>query len=116
MLKRLAAGLAVLGLLFIAWAGPTRVGGSDQQKKLVHKVVPVYPPEAKAKGVEGVVKLEAIINKDGTVKDLKVLSGPDELVPPSLEAVKQWVYEPTLLNNEPVEVITEINVNYTLSK
>lgn len=116
MLKALVAGLAIFGLIAVACAAPIRVGGSQQQKKLVNKVVPKYPPEAKAKGIEGTVRLEAIINKDGSVKDIKVLSGPEELVPPSLEAVKQWVYEPTLLNGEPVEVITDIDVNYTLSK
>jgi protein TonB len=77
-------------------------------------VRPAYPPEAKARGIQGTVKLQAIIATDGTVKELKVLGGAEDLVPASLEAVKQWVYEPTLLNGEPVEVITGIDVNYTL--
>lgn len=116
MLKAFSVGLAMFGLLMAASAAPTRVKGSEQQKKLVKVVKPVYPPEAKAKGLEGRVRLQAVIAKNGTVKDLKVLSGPEELVPPSVEAVKQWVYEPTLLNGAPVEVITEIDVNYTLKK
>lgn len=116
MLKALMTGLVMAGLLAGAAAEPLRIRGSEQQKKLVKKVVPKYPPEAKAKAIQGTVKLEAIINKDGTVKQVKVLSGPEELIPPSVEAVEQWVYEPTLLNGEAVEVITEIDVNYTLSK
>jgi periplasmic protein TonB len=116
MLKVLIAGLAILGLTLVGFASPIRVGGSVQQQKLVKKVVPEYPPEAKAKGIQGSVKLRAVINKDGTVKELKALSGPEELIPPSIAAVKQWVYEPTLLNGEPVEVITDIDVNYTLAK
>lgn len=116
MLKVLSAGLVMFGLLMPAVAAPTRVSGSEQRKKLVKVVKPVYPPEAKAKGIQGTVKLEATIGTDGAVKDLKVLGGPEELVPPSLEAVKQWMYEPTLMNGQAVEVITEIDVNYTLKK
>ncbi|HEX8985386.1 MAG TPA: energy transducer TonB [Bryobacteraceae bacterium] len=108
--------LLIAGLTATASSGPIRVGGSVQQKKLVKKVTPAYPPEAKAKGLKGTVKLQAIIDKEGKVKELKTLSGPEELVQPSIEAVKQWEYTPTLLNGEPVEVITDIDVNYTLSK
>jgi protein TonB len=116
MFKALIPGLALCGLLATASADRIKVGGSQQQKKLVKKVTPKYPPEAKAKGIQGTVKLEAVIDREGAVADLKVLGGPEELVPPSLEAVKQWKYEPTLLNGEPVDVITEIEVNYKLAK
>jgi protein TonB len=116
MLKALSAGLAMVGLLLAASGAPVPVSGAAQQKKLVKMVRPAYPPEAKAKGIQGTVKLQAIIGKDGAVKELKVLGGPEELVPPSVEAVKQWVYEPTLRDGEPVEVITDINVNYALGK
>lgn len=116
MFKALSAGLAIFGLLMAATAEPVRVPGSAQQKKLVKMVKPAYPPEAKAKGIQGTVKLEAVIGRNGAVREVKALGGPEELVPPSLEAVKQWVYEPTLLNGEPVEVITEIDVNYILAK
>ena len=64
----------------------------------------------------GVVKLGAIISKDGTIQHLEVISGHPLLVPAALEAVKQWVYQPTLLNGEPVEVQTQIDVNFTLSQ
>ena len=66
--------------------------------------------------ISGVVHLNAVIAKDGTIQDLKVISGHPLLVPSALEAVKQWVYQPTLLNGEPVEVQTQIDVNFTLSQ
>ncbi len=84
--------------------------------KLIRQPRPVYPPEAKAAGISGVVKLSAIIAADGTVANLQVISGHPLLVPAALEAVKQWVYQPTLLNGSPVEVKTEISVNFTLSE
>ena len=62
------------------------------------------------------VKLNAIIGRDGTIQNLTVVSGHPLLVPSALEAVKQWVYAPTLLNGEPVEVVTQIDVNFTLSQ
>ena len=62
------------------------------------------------------VRLNAIIGKDGTIQNLKVISGHPLLVPAAMEAVKQWVYKPTLLNGEPVEVVTSIDVNFTLSQ
>ena len=93
-----------------------RIGGNIQQTKLVRQPHPVYPPEAKAARVQGTVKLQATIGKDGTVQSLEVLSGDPLLVPAALEAVKQWVYQPTLLNGDPVEVLTQIDVNFTLSQ
>ncbi len=91
-----------------------RVGGRTQEKNIVRKVLPKYPPEAKAKHIQGLVTLEATISKEGHVENLKLISGPAELVQASEDAVKQWEYRPTLLNGEPVEVITEVDVNYTL--
>ncbi len=93
-----------------------RVGGNEQAAKLIQKVTPKYPAEAKAARIQGVVRMQATIAKDGTIKVLDVVSGPPELVPSALEAVKQWVYRPTLLNGDPVAVITQIDVNYTLSQ
>jgi TonB family protein len=91
-----------------------RVGGNVQQNNLVNKVVPVYPPLAKQAKIQGVVELAATINKDGTIQNLELLSGHPLLVPAAVEAVKQWVYKPTLLNGNPVEVVTQIDVNFTL--
>ena len=93
-----------------------RVGGNVQQSKLVSQPRPLYPPIAKQARISGVVHLQAVIAKDGTVADLKVLSGHPLLVQSALEAVRQWVYAPTLLNGNPVEVLTQIDVNFTLSQ
>jgi protein TonB len=93
-----------------------RVGGNVQQARLVRQPRPSYPPLAKQARIQGVVKLSAIISKDGTVQHLEVISGHPLLVPSALEAVKPWVYQPTLLNGEPVEVVTQIDVNFTLSQ
>lgn len=82
---------------------------------LIHKVQPVYPPIAKAARVQGEVQLKAIISKEGTIEDLQLVSGHPMLVPPAIEAVKQWRYRPYLLNGQPVEVETTITVIFTLS-
>ena len=91
------------------------IGGNVQQAKLVSQPKPVYPPLAKQARISGVVHLAAIIGKEGNVINLAVISGHPLLIPSAIEAVKQWVYQTTLLNGEPVEVITQIDVNYTLS-
>ncbi len=93
-----------------------RVGGNIAQTKLISQARPLYPPEAKEARIQGVVKLAAVIGKDGTIKELTVISGHPLLVPSALDAVKQWVYDTTLLNGNPVEVATQIDVNYTLSQ
>jgi len=93
-----------------------RVGGQVQAAKLIRQPRPIYPPLAKQARIQGHVILTAIIGKDGTIQNLTVVSGHPLLVPAALEAVKQWVYQPTLLNGEPVEVVTEIDVNFTLSQ
>jgi len=79
-----------------------------------HRVAPVYPPEAKRRGVQGTVILQAVIGKDGRVHDLKPVSGPDLLVQSAIGAVQQWLYRPYALNGEPVEVETQIQVNFQL--
>lgn len=99
-----------------AGAARIRVGGNVQALKVISQPRPKYPAEAKAARIQGVVKLVANIAKDGTVKDLNVISGHPLLVPAALEAVKQWVYQPTLLNGSPTEVETEIDVNFTLAQ
>ncbi len=93
-----------------------RVGGNVQAVKLIAQPKPMYPAEAKAARLQGVVKLVAIIAKDGTVKDLNVISGHPMLVAAAFEAVRQCVYSPTLLNGSTTEVETEIDVNFTLSQ
>ncbi|HLW75540.1 MAG TPA: energy transducer TonB [Bryobacteraceae bacterium] len=97
-------------------AAPQRVSKGVQDAKLIHQVIPAYPPLAKAAHVSGTVKLAGVIAKDGTVERLDVISGSPLLVRAAVDAVKQWIYRPTLLSGEPVEVITEIDVNFTLSQ
>jgi len=79
-------------------------------------VQPVYPPSAKAAGIQGTVEMEMVISKDGVPLDIRVVSSPDPaLTESALEAVRQWRYSSTLLNGEPIEVVTDVIVNYTLS-
>jgi TonB family protein len=93
-----------------------RVGGNVQQTKLVSQPRPVYPVEAKQARIQGVVQLSATIGKDGAVQHLEVINGHPLLVQAAMDAVRQWVYQPTLLNGQPVEVVTQIDVNFTLSQ
>jgi TonB family protein len=93
-----------------------RIGGNVQAAKIVSKVQPVYPAEARQDHVEGTVALHVIIGKDGNVQETSVMSGPPALVQPTLDAVKQWRYQPTLLNGKPVEVDTQVNVIYQLHR
>ncbi len=93
-----------------------RVGGNVQQARLVRQVKPVYPPLAKQARIQGVVRFTAIIARDGTISNLQLVSGHPLLVQAAQNAVTQWVYQPTLLNGEPVEVVTTIDVNFTLSQ
>jgi periplasmic protein TonB len=91
-----------------------RVGGNVQAANLVHQVQPVYPQIAKTAHVSGTVVLHAIIAKDGTIQQLEYISGPPLLMRAAMDAVREWRYHPTLLNGEPVEVDTTIQVVFTL--
>ena len=82
---------------------------------LVRKILPVYPPLARSARIQGQVLLQAMISKQGVIEDLKVLSGHPMLVPAAKEAVRQWRYRPYVLNNEPVEVETQITVTFSLA-
>lgn len=93
-----------------------RVGGQVEGAKLIFQVKPNYPEIARLARVQGTVRLEAVINKEGMVESLKAVSGPPLLVKAAFDAVSQWRYQPTLLNEEPVEVATEIDVNFTLGE
>jgi len=93
-----------------------RVGGNVQQANLIRKVQPVYPPLAKQARIQGTVRFTAIIGKDGTIQNLQLVTGHPLLVEAARQAVSQWQYKPTLLNGEPVEVVTQIDVNFTLSQ
>jgi periplasmic protein TonB len=84
--------------------------------KLIHKVAPNYPPDARAARIQGTVVLWVVIGKDGKIKSLTPQSGPTELIPAAVEAVKHWRYSPFKVKGEIVEVQTDIHVNFTLSR
>jgi TonB family protein len=90
------------------------VKGDVQASKTLKKVSPSYPDAARREGLEGTVRLHAIIGKDGGVQQVRVIQGYCSLSEVSLPAVKQWRYTPTLLNGEPVEVDTTIDVIFNL--
>jgi periplasmic protein TonB len=98
-------------------ATPTRVRVSAgvTEGLLIHKVQPTYPPLARSARIQGTVVLQAVIGKDGTIQNLHAISGHPMLTPAAIEAVKQWRYKPYFLNGEPVEVDTQITVNFTLA-
>ena len=82
---------------------------------LIRKVQPAYPALARSARIQGTVVLQAIISKQGTIENLTVVTGHPMLAPAALEAVRQWRYRPYVLNNEPVEVETQITVNFSLA-
>jgi protein TonB len=87
-----------------------------QEGKLVLRVTPVYPRLAVIARISGTVTLAAVIGTDGRVRELRVLSGHPLLRGAAVDAVRQWVYLPTLLNSDPVEVDTSIVVTFTLGE
>jgi len=82
---------------------------------LIQQVQPVYPPMAKIARVQGTVVLQAVISKQGTIENLRVVNGHPMLIQAAIDAVKQWRYKPYLLSGEPVEVDTQITVNFNLT-
>src|SRR5262245_23548204 len=92
---------------------PIRIS-SRQPADLIHQVRPEYPTLAKQVHAQGVVILEATIAKDGSVRDVRIVSGHTLLTKPAKEAVEQWRYKPFILNGEPIEVITTVTVTFTL--
>jgi periplasmic protein TonB len=99
----------------IATPQRVRVSSGVVQGLIVRRVNPVYPPLARQARIQGTVILQAEISKEGTIQNLQLISGHPMLAPAAIEAVKQWKYKPYLLNGEPVEVETQIQVNFTLS-
>jgi protein TonB len=94
---------------------PLRVSGEIQTARLIRRVTPTYPPVARAAKIQGTVRFAAVINKEGHIDGLKLVSGPAPLVGAASEAVKQWQYQPTLVNGRPVEVETQITVDFKLN-
>jgi|SRR5579872_825586 protein TonB len=99
----------------IATPQRVRVSSGVSQGLLIRKVAPNYPPLARQARIQGSVILQAQISKEGTIQNLQLISGHPMLAPAAIEAVKQWRYRPYLLNGEPVEVETTIQVNFTLA-
>jgi len=95
-------------------AAPLRVGGDIKEPKKLKNVPPVYPKIAQAAKVQGLVIIEAIISKEGDVKDAKVIRSVPMLDTAALEAVRQWKYTPPLLNGVPVDVVMTVTVNFNL--
>lgn len=91
-----------------------RVASGVSQSLLIRQIVPVYPHEAKHDRIQGTVILRAVISREGRITDLRLISGPKELAPAAIGAVQQWRYRPYLFMGNPVEVDTEIQVNFRL--
>jgi protein TonB len=92
-----------------------RVSSGVAQGMLIRQVRPQYPPLAQKAHIQGAVVLQAVIGKDGSVEDLRVISGHPLLTAAAIDAVRQWLYKPYTLNGEPVSVDTQISVNFTLA-
>jgi protein TonB len=92
-----------------------RVSAGVTSGLLVKRIQPNYPPLARQARIQGTVVLHAVISKEGAIENLTLVSGHPMLAPAAIDAVKQWRYKPYLLNGEPVEVDTEVQVNFTLS-
>jgi len=99
----------------IATPQRVRVSSGVSTGMLIRKVSPAYPPLARQARIQGTVVLQAEISKDGNITNLQLISGHPMLAPAAIEAVKQWKYKPYLLNGEPVEVETQVMVNFTLA-
>jgi protein TonB len=95
---------------------PVRIAGTVEAGLLIQKTIPQYPPMAVAMRIEGTVGLAATISKGGTIENLHVTSGPALLQQAALDAVKTWRYRPYLLDGQPVEVETTVNVIFTLGR
>jgi TonB family protein len=91
-----------------------RISSGVAQGLLVTKVPPQYPQEAKDQRIQGAVVMRVTVDKEGNVENIQLVSGHPALAPPAIEAVKQWKYKPYLLNGTPVEVETQVQVNFSL--
>ncbi len=97
-------------------AARVKRGGEVQESKLVRRIVPEYPPIAVRAHVEGTVLLEIDVDEEGNVTDVRVLQGNPLLVPEAVRAVKQWKYSPTLLNGEPIPILSTVKVEFHLKR
>jgi protein TonB len=79
---------------------------------LTHKIEPIYPESARLANIQGVVVLDAVIGSDGTVVDVRPVSGPDELTPAAVDAVKWWRFQPYVVDGQPMQVRTRLAVDF----
>jgi protein TonB len=93
---------------------PVKVGGNVQASKLIHRVEPDYPELAKRARVQGIVLLKVTVDESGNVANIELVRGHPLLTQAAIDAVRQWKYSPTILNNEPVPVIATVTVNFVL--
>jgi TonB family protein len=99
----------------VGQAGAVRVGADIKQPKQIRRVEPQYPEDAKAAGTTGMVILEVLLDTEGRVKQAAILRHVTPSIDQAaLNAVQQWVYSPTLLNGNPVEVVFTVTVNFVL--
>ena len=108
-------GMGMRPTVVQARVGPAHISSGVAVGMLIRKVVPAYPVIGRKMRVEGTVVLQAMISKTGTIENLRVVSGPALLQQAAIDAVKQWQYRPYLLNGEPVEVETTVNVDFKLN-
>ena len=99
-----------------AATGPVRISTMVEEGLLIHRTIPVYPPIAIAMRTQGTVVLAATISKNGNIENLRVMAGPALLQQAALDAVQSWRYRPDLLDGQPVEVETTVNVVFTLGR
>jgi periplasmic protein TonB len=111
----LTHGTGTSPVVVVAPARPTMIPSVLAVGMLIRKVVPQYPPIARNIRLEGEVVLQATISKTGAIENLRVVNGPPLLQQAALDAVKQWQYRPYLLNGEPVEVETTVNVEFKMN-
>jgi protein TonB len=114
--QRMAAEAASLSVQGGIPQAPLRIGGDIKEPKKLRDVKPAYPEIAQAAGVQGIVILETVIDVDGTVRDAKVLRSVPLLDQAALDAVRQWVFTPTVFNGVPVPVIMTVTVNFSLGR
>ena len=93
-----------------------RVGGLVKPAEVLTRVQPAYPPLAQRMRVFGTVELEGVVGLDGRIHDLHVISGNPLLVGSAVDAVRQWIFRPTTLNGDPVEVVQPVTVNFILNR
>ncbi|HOW86463.1 MAG TPA: energy transducer TonB [Candidatus Aminicenantes bacterium] len=124
--KTMAVGVALAALLLFVWAvigavippvsqdEPVKATGDVKPPKIVNQVQPVYPEDAKKQGIEGTVILEATADIKGKVQEVKVLRGVEGLNQAAVDAVKQWTYEPMMIDGKPKPVVFTVTVQFKL--